>query len=111
MHTLKTILENKTASLKETLANLIISQNAELRSAKEAVINQLLGVTSNYRFGLREQFTYLSKIDSTLAAMLQVYEELFGVSFKDDQEILKFVDSEGHLVVARDQSNESSIEL
>lgn len=111
MHTLKTILENKTASLKETLANLIISQKAELRSAKEAVVNQLLGVNNNNRFSLREQFTYLSKIDSTLAAMLQVYEELFGISFNDDQDILKFVDSEGHLAIARDLTNEEGFEL
>lgn len=77
------LLSKRTDQIKNQLSGAIQSQMDELDIAKGTVVNYLLGINSS-RFSIREQFTYLSKVQETLNSMLDVYRELFGEEYRPE---------------------------
>ena len=77
------LLSKRTDQIKSQLSGAIQSQMDELDIAKGTVVNYLLGINSS-RFSIREQFTYLSKVQETLNSMLNVYRDLFGEEYRPE---------------------------
>lgn len=83
MSTMNELLNKRTDQIKSQLSGAIQSQMDELDIAKGTVVNYLLGINSS-RFSIREQFTYLAKVQETLNSMLNVYRELFGEEYRPE---------------------------
>ena len=77
------LLSKRTDQIKSQLSGAIQSQMDELDIAKGTVVNYLLGINTS-RFTIREQFTYLSKVQETLNSMLNVYRDLFGEEYRPE---------------------------
>ena len=77
------LLSKRTDQIKSQLSGAIQSQMDELDITKGTVVNYLLGINSS-RFSIREQFTYLSKVQETLNSMLNVYRDLFGEEYRPE---------------------------
>ena len=83
MSTIQELFSKRTEQIRSQLSGTIQSQLEELETAKLNVVNHLLGINSS-RFSIREQFTYLSKVEETLKSMLNVYREYFGEEYRPE---------------------------
>lgn len=83
MDKISEILTEKSVKAKARFESEIQGQKQELSSAKCRVINNLLGLDSCSRFSIREQFTYVSKVEETLTCMLHFYKEIYGIDYED----------------------------
>lgn len=83
MDKISEILTEKSEKAKARFESEIQDQKRELSSAKSRVINNLLGLDTCSRFSIREQFTYVSKVEETLTCMLHFYKEIYGIDYED----------------------------
>lgn len=86
MRNLSDILTGRAEEAKKRFIGSIMQQKFELDNARHTVVNVLLGLDdckSNY--GLRERFTYVSKVQETLTCMLTMYKDLYGEEYQDPQ--------------------------
>lgn len=77
------ILSERADKAKQRLESDIQDQKRELATAKSRVVNTLLGIDNCSRFSIREQFTYVAKIEDTLGTMLTFYKEIYGIEYQD----------------------------
>ena len=77
------LLSKRTDQIKSQLIGAIQLQTDDVETAKANVVNHLLGINSS-RFTIREQFTYLAKVQDTLNSMLDVYRDLFGEEYRPE---------------------------
>ena len=93
MQNLSDILAVKASEAKARFEASIQQQKYELTNARNKVINTLLGIEdcSRNSYGLREQFTYVSKIQETLDCMLTFYRDLYGMEYQDPEPKLETV--------------------
>lgn len=81
MLTLNTFISQRADQIQKQMQTVIMNQIDEVESAKLSVMNHLLGLSSS-RFTIREQFTYVERVQGTLNVMLDMYKELFGTEFQ-----------------------------
>lgn len=83
MNKITEILKEKSEKAKSRFETEIHNQKIELEAAKTRVFNNLLGLDTCSRFSIREQFTYVAKVEETVNCMLHFYREIYGFDYED----------------------------